>query len=89
MSRISSCGLVSVLVLVACLGLALPAAAAPAERAPEASLLSRLWDRVGSIWETVAREAQGRLSVIVGADSDNDFDRGILIDPNGAPGGGR
>lgn len=88
MPRNSSRGLVSMLVLVACLGLALPAAAAPAERISEAPRLSRLWDWAGNVWEAVTRGGQGPWTVAVEADSDNGhIDRGILIDPNGNPGG--
>ena len=88
MPRNSSCGLICILVLVACLGLALPAAAAPAERISESPLLSRLWDWAGNVWETVTRGGQGPWTVAVGADNGNGHvDRGILIDPNGNPGG--
>lgn len=83
MSRNLSRGLVAVLMLVACLGLAMPAAAAPAERVPEAPLLSRLMDWAGNVWETVTRATQGPWSVATAADSDGHYDRGALIDPNG------
>jgi len=83
MSRNLFRGLVSILMLVACLGLAMPAAAAPAERIPESPLLSRLWDWAGNVWETMTRAGQGSWSVVTAADHDGHIDRGILIDPNG------
>ena len=84
MSRNLFRGLVAILMLVACLGLAMPAAAAPAGRIPESSLLSRLWDWAGNVWETLARAGQGPWSVVTAANGGNGHvDRGILIDPNG------
>lgn len=86
MSRNPSRGLVSVLVLVACLALALPAAAAPAERTPESPLLTRVLGWAESVWATVTRGAQNPWSILVAADSGGNgghIDRGILIDPNG------
>lgn len=82
MSRNSYRGLTLALVLIVTLGMALPAAAAgPDERVPprESGLLSWIWHWVESLWT-------------IGGGRDHTFataDTGILIDPNGSPGGGR
>lgn len=88
MSRNSSRDLIFILVLVAGLGLALPATAAPAERTPESPLLSRFRDWTGSLWDSVLQGKPNPWTILIEADSGADHkDRGILIDPNGAPGG--
>lgn len=89
MSSRNSCRALTVaLILIVGLGIALPAAAGPADpdRAPAAhdGLLARLWDWVGSLWPAFPND--GRASTPVTAAAGNcDPDRGILIDPNGQP----
>jgi hypothetical protein len=80
MSRNSYRGLTLAIVLIVGLGMALPAAARPAERGPaiEEGLLERIWNWVGSLW-TVAGGGKHTRAV---------SHTGILIDPNGGQGGG-
>lgn len=85
MSRNSYRGLTLVLVLIVSLGMALPAAARPAERVPatQDGLLVRLWDWVEHLWRGIPQPVQDLRSATTAA-CDNP-DRGILIDPNGNP----
>lgn len=80
MSRNSYRGLTLALVLIVGLGVALPAAAKPAERVPaiEEGLLERIWNWVEHLW---TRAGGGEHSRAVSQ-------TGILIDPNGGQGGG-
>lgn len=86
MSRNSYRGLSLVLVLIVSLGMALPAAAKPAERgaATQDGLLVRLWDWVEHLWRGVPEPGKD-LRAITAASSSCDADRGVLIDPNGSP----
>ncbi|MFL6293239.1 MAG: hypothetical protein ACJ759_20280 [Thermoanaerobaculia bacterium] len=82
MSRNSYRGLTLVLVLIVSLGMALPAAATGRdERVParEPGFMSWIWHWVGSLWPI---SGGGDLTPAVA-------NTGILIDPNGVPGGGR
>ena len=77
------------LVLIASLGMAVPAGAAgraDRDRGPVAqeSLLARLWDWVGSLWSAVPKDGKASTPVTAAAGT-CDPDRGILIDPNGQP----
>ena len=87
MSRKSYRGLTLVLVLVVGLGMALPAAARPAERvlAIEEGLLVRLWDWVEHLWRGEPKQGKELRSATEEANPACDPDRGILIDPNGSP----
>lgn len=82
MSRNSYRGLTLVLVLIVSLGMALPAAAGGlGDRVParEPGFLSWIWHWVEHLWPT---SGGGNLTPAVA-------NTGILIDPNGVPGGGR
>ncbi len=80
MSRNSYRGLTLAVVLIIGLGMALPAAARPAERvvAIQEGLLDRLWNWVERLWPVANGEN------LKSATSRT----GILIDPNGGQGGG-
>lgn len=84
MSRNSYRGLTIALVLIVGLGMALPAAARPAERALaiEEGLLDRLWNWVEHLWFGGPQldENLGPATAASGG-----CDRGPLIDPNGNP----
>lgn len=86
MSRNPYRGLTFVLILVVSFGMALPAAAGPADRTPanQDGLLSWLWDWVEHLWQG-ASEPRKEPRPVTAASGNCDPDRGILIDPNGAP----
>jgi hypothetical protein len=86
MSRNSYRGLTLALVLIVGLGVALPAAARPAERAlaVQEGLLDRLWNWVEHLWRGGPQPDKG-LRPATAAAGVCDPDRGILIDPNGSP----
>lgn len=86
MSRNSYRGLTLVLVLIVGLAMALPAAATPAERglAIQEGLLVRLWNWVEHLWRNVPQPGK-ELRPATAATGACDYDRGILIDPNGSP----
>jgi len=85
MSRNSYRGLTLALVLIVGLGMALPAAARPAERAlaVQEGLLDRLWNWVEHLWFGNPQPEKGPRPATEAAGSG--CDRGILIDPNGTP----
>ena len=88
MSRNSYRGLTLALVLIVSLGMALPAAARPAEQGPatQDGLLVQLWDWVEHLWRGVPQPDKGvRPTSTWNASCDNNPDRGIIIDPNGNP----
>ena len=84
MSRNSYRGLTLALVLIVGLGVALPAAARPAEKAAaiQEGLLDRLWNWVEHLW-TGGQKQEERLRPAT--EKSGGCDRGILIDPNGVP----
>lgn len=84
MSRNSFRSLTLALVLIVGLGMALPAAARPAERVPavEEGLLDRLWNWVEHLWFGGSQPDKGLRPATAQSGS---CDRGILIDPNGSP----
>ena len=86
MSRNSYRSLTLALILIVGLGMALPAAARPAERglAVEEGLLVRLWNWVEHLWRNVPQPGK-ELRPTTEAAGVCDPDRGILIDPNGSP----
>lgn len=82
MSRNSYRGFTLAIILIVGLGMALPAAARPAERVQtiQEGLLDRLWNWVEHLW--LGGPPQGkRLRPATAASCE----RGILIDPNGNP----
>ncbi|MEA2561173.1 MAG: hypothetical protein QOH06_2677 [Acidobacteriota bacterium] len=85
MSRNSYRGFTLALVLIAGLGMALPAAARPAERAHavQEGLLERIWSWVGSLWFGDTQPDKAPRPTTAG--SGGGCERGILIDPNGTP----
>ena len=85
MSRNSYRGLTLALVLIVGLGMALPAAARPAERAlaVQEGLLDRLWNWVEHLWFGGSQPEKGLRPATEASGSG--CDRGILIDPNGTP----
>ena len=85
MSRNSYRGLTLALILIVGLGMALPAAARPAERAVavEEGLLDRLWNWVEHLWFGGPQPDENLRPVT--AKSGGGCDRGPLIDPNGNP----
>lgn len=88
MSRNSYRGLTLALVLVVGLGMALPAAAGPAERglAIQEGLLVRLWDWVEHLWRSVPRQGKDlRPATEESNPACDSYERGPLIDPNGCP----
>ena len=88
MSRNSYRGLTLALVLVVGLGMALPAAAGPAERVPvnQDGLFVRLWDWVEHLWRGVPQAGKELRPVTAEANPACDsHERGPLIDPNGCP----
>ena len=88
MSRNSFRGLTLALILIVGLGMALPAAARPAERGPaiEEGLLARLWNWVEHLWRSTPQPGKdGKDLRPATAASGGGCDRGILIDPNGSP----
>jgi len=88
MSRNSYRGLTLALVLIVSLGMALPAAARPAERgsATQDGLLVRLWDWVEHLWSGMPQPGKGvQPTSTWNASCDNNPDRGVTIDPNGNP----
>jgi len=86
MSRNSYRGLTLALVLIVGLGMALPAAAKPAERAlaVQEGLLDRIWNWVEHLWFGGTQPDSKGLRPATEAASSS-CDRGILIDPNGSP----
>ena len=86
MSRTSS-RLSAALVLIALLGLSLPASALDRPgRAP--GILSWLQEWMDTVWSVVVPEAsQPSLGPAIEMDNPSSGDRGALIDPNGNPGG--
>jgi hypothetical protein len=84
MSRNSYRGLTLALILIVGLGMALPAAARPAERAlaVQEGLLVRLWNWVEHLWRGAPQPDKGLRPATATSGS---CDRGILIDPNGSP----
>ncbi len=84
MSRNSYRGLTLALVLIVGLGVALPAAAKPAERAVavEEGLLDRLWNWVEHLWFGGPQPDENLRPVTAKSAG---CDRGPLIDPNGNP----
>lgn len=87
MSRTSSRRRLSAaFVLIALLGLSLPASAmGREERVP--GLLSWLQDWAAGVWSTLVPEApQHPATHAIEMDSVSSQDRGALIDPNGSPG---
>ena len=86
MSRNSYRGITLALVLIVGLGMALPAAARPAERVPvnQDGLFVRLWDWVEHLWRGVPQPGKD-LRPVTAAAGVCDPDRGGLIDPNGHP----
>lgn len=86
MSRNSYRGLTFVLILVVSFGVALPAAAGPADRVPASQdgLLVRIWEWIGHLWPGAAQPREQPKSITAAA-GPCDPDRGILIDPNGNP----
>ena len=86
MSRNSYRGLTFILILIFGLGMALPAAAGPAEQvsASQDGLLVRIWDWIGHLWRGAAQPREHPKPVTAKAGV-CDPDRGILIDPNGNP----
>jgi hypothetical protein len=88
MSRNSYRGLTLALVLIVGLGMALPAAARPAERGPaiEEGLLARLWNWVEHLWFGAPPPDKGSsLRPATAASGGGGCERGVLIDPNGSP----
>jgi hypothetical protein len=85
MSRNSYRVLTLALVLIVGLGMALPAAAKPAERAlaVEEGLLDRLWNWVEHLWFGGPQPDENLRPAT--AASGGGCDRGPLIDPNGNP----
>jgi hypothetical protein len=85
MSRNSYRSLTLALVVIIGLGMALPAAAKPAERVPaiEEGLLDRLWNWVEHLWFGTQQPEKGLRPATEA--SGGGCDRGILIDPNGSP----
>jgi hypothetical protein len=86
MSRTSS-HLSAAFVVIALLGLSLPASAMDQPR-QALGILSWLQEWMDTVWSVVVPEAPDpSLShTIEMGNSTNDSDRGILIDPNGGPG---
>ncbi|HVG09309.1 MAG TPA: hypothetical protein VNM67_16500 [Thermoanaerobaculia bacterium] len=86
MSRNSYRGFTLALVLIVGLGMALPAAARPAERivAVQEGLLERLWNWVEHLWSGGTQPDKGPRPATAAAGGGG-CDRGILIDPNGSP----
>lgn len=84
MSRNSYFGLTLALILIVGLGVALPAAAKPAERSPaiQEGLLDRIWNWVEHLW-LGGQKPDERLRPATA--KSGGCDRGILIDPNGTP----
>lgn len=84
MSRNSYRSLTLALILVVGLGMALPADARPAERglAIQEGLLDRLWNWVEHLWFGAPQPDTGLRPATAASGG---CDRGILIDPNGAP----
>ena len=84
MSRNSYRGLTLVLVLIVGLGMALPAAARPAERALaiEEGLLDRLWQWVEHLWGKASEPGKDLRAVTAAGGS---CEHGATLDPNGAP----
>jgi hypothetical protein len=86
MSRTSYRGLALTLVLIIGLGMALPAAARPAERGPatQDGLLAWIWDWVEHLWRGASQPGKDP-HAITAASGPCDPDRGAAIDPNGNP----
>lgn len=86
MSRNSFRGLTLALVLIVGLGVALPAAARPAERglAVEEGALLRLWHWVEHLWSGQPQQDKG-MHPVTGQSGVCDPDRGAALDPNGNP----
>ncbi|HYH46604.1 MAG TPA: hypothetical protein VEG34_13045 [Thermoanaerobaculia bacterium] len=84
MSRNSYRGFTLALVLIVGLGMALPAAARPAERALaiQEGLLDRLWNWVEHLW---FGGPQPNENLRPATAKSGGCDRGPLIDPNGNP----
>ena len=84
MSRNSYRGLTLAIVLIVGLGVALPAAARPAEKAAaiHEGLLDRLWNWVEHLWSGGQKQDE-RLRPATA--KSGGCERGILIDPNGNP----
>jgi hypothetical protein len=84
MSRNSYRGLTLALVLIVGLGVALPAAARPAEKADsiQEGLLDRLWNWVEHLWFGEPKPDEGLRPAKA---KSGGCERGILIDPNGVP----
>jgi len=88
MSRNSYRGLALALILIVGLGMALPAAARPAERALaiQEGLLDRLWNWVEHLWFGGPQPDKNlRPAIEASSGCDTNPDRGPLIDPNGNP----
>ncbi|HEX6865464.1 MAG TPA: hypothetical protein VF414_21730 [Thermoanaerobaculia bacterium] len=85
MSRNSYRGFTLALILIVGLGVALPAAARPAEKtvAIQEGLLDRLWNWVEHLWFGGQKPDKGGLRPAT--EASGSCDRGILIDPNGSP----
>jgi hypothetical protein len=89
MSRNSYRSLTLALILIVGLGMALPAAAKPAERglAIQEGLLDRLWNWVEHLWFGAPQPDKGlRPATAETNPGCDDPDRGPLIDPNGSCG---
>ena len=84
MSRNSYRGFTLALILIVGLGMALPAAARPAERAVavEEGLLDRLWNWVEHLWFGGPQPGKDLRPATAASGG---CERGILIDPNGSP----
>ena len=84
MSRNSYRGLALALILIVGLGVALPAAARPAEKTVviQKGLLDRIWNWVEHLWFGGPQPDKGLRPATA---KSGGCDRGILIDPNGTP----
>lgn len=87
MSRNSYRSLTLALVLIFGLGMALPAAAGPAERgvAIQEGLLVRLWDWVEHLWRGAPKQGKELRRATAAANPCDSQERGATIDPNGNP----
>ena len=85
MFRYSYRSLTLAIVLIVGIGMALPAAARPAERvvAIQEGLLDRIWNWVEHLWFGGSQPDKAPRPVTEA--SGGNCERGILIDPNGAP----